>query len=81
MPTSEEVYAQLILRGIMPTDAERIVEDVRNRDYMLLLPGEAEMAAIFSEADIAGDLEWIFYTPDIPNEFRRMWTATEWEGD
>lgn len=76
MPTPEQAYQQLVRRGIMPTDAQRIVDRVAAREDALITQGEAELVAIFSPEDVEADKLWIFYTPDIPDAYRRLWTAT-----
>ena len=59
----------------MPSEAETIVQDVDSREGRLLSPGESVLAAIQDETTAAVDQLWVFYTPDIPDEYRRLWTA------
>ena len=75
MPTSEQRVQQLILRGILPTEAERIVADTDERDGALLTISEAALLAIDDEASRQADKLWPLWTPDIPNKYRRLWTA------
>lgn len=73
--TPENRIRQLILRGVMPSEAEQIVQTVEERQGRLLSPTENGLAALQDETTAAVDLLWVFYTPDIPDKYRRLWTA------
>lgn len=75
MPTSEQRIQQLILRGILPTEAEQIVADTDARDGALLTANEAALLAADDDASRQADKLWPIWTPDIPNRHRRLWTA------
>lgn len=73
--TPETRIRQLVRRGVMPSEAEAIVHDVDSREGRLLSPTENGLAALQDETTAAVDQLWVFYTPDIPDEYRRLWTA------
>lgn len=75
MPTSEQRILQLILRGILPTEAEQIVANTDARDGALLTANEAALLAADDDASRQADKLWPLWTPDIPNKYRRLWTA------
>ena len=75
MPSREQVYQLLVLRGLLPTDAWRIVQDVEDREFSVLSPGEAEMSALLAGETPDLDRLLVLVTPDIPDEFRRLWAA------
>jgi len=75
MPTPEERVQQLILRGLMPTDAEAVVRDTDERNGQLLIGSEASLLANISQDDVDKDALWVFYTPDVPAQYKRLWTA------
>lgn len=74
--TAEQRIAQLVLRGILPTDAERIVaENVANGDR-LLPTNETSALADTGPAEAAHDRLWWFYNPAVEERFRRLLSAT-----
>ena len=75
MPTPDERIQQLILRGILPSEAEQIVADTDAREGALLAGSETTLLAIDDEASRQTDKLWPLWTPDIPNQYRRLWTA------
>ena len=75
MPTPEQRIQQLILRGILPTEAERIVSETDARSGALFTASEAALFAVDDEAAQALDKVWPLWTPDIPDKYRRLWTA------
>lgn len=73
--TVEQRIAQLVTRGILPTDAERIVaENVANGDR-LLTASEAAVLADTGPAEAAHDRLWWFYNPAVEERFRRLLSA------
>ena len=75
MPTPEQRIQQLILRGILPTEAEQIVADTDARSGALLTASEAALFALDDDASRQADKLWPLWTPDIPDRYRRLWTA------
>ena len=75
MLTPEQRIQQLILRGILPTEAEQIVANTDARDGALLTANEAALLAADDDASRQADKLWPLWTPDIPNKYRRLWTA------
>jgi len=75
MPTSEERVQQLILRGLMPTDAEAVVRQSDERNGQLLTDSEAALLANVTQDQVDQDALWVFYTPDVPAQYKRLWTA------
>lgn len=74
--TVEQRIAQLVTRGLLPTDAERIVsENVANGDR-LLTASEAAAFADTGPAEAAHDRLWWFYNPAVEERFRRLLNAT-----
>ena len=74
-PTSEQRTQQLILRGILPTEAEQIVANTDARNGALFTESEAQVFALDDDASRQADKMWPLWTPDIPNRYRRLWTA------
>jgi hypothetical protein len=81
MPTAEERVQQLILRGLMPTDAERVVRDTDERNGQLLSDSEAALLANVTQDQVDQDALWVFYTPDVPVQYKRLWTARRIQAD
>lgn len=75
MPTPEQRIQQLILRGILPTEAEQIVADTDARDGALLTANEAALLTVDDDTSRQADRLWPLWTPDIANRYRRLWTA------
>lgn len=75
MPTPDERIQALVARGVMPTEAERIVADSDAREGRLLTGVEAETLAIPDDAGMQADRLWPYFTPDIPTKYKRLWTA------
>ena len=76
-PSSEERIQALLARGVMPSDATAIIRDTDARDGKILSESEAELLAISTDATIESDLLWIYWTPDIPTEYKRLWSAQD----
>lgn len=76
-PNSEQRTQALIARGIMPTEAEQIVRDVDARAGQMLSESEAELLAISTDVTVEADRIWILWTPDIPIEYKRLWSAQD----
>ena len=74
-PTPEQRVRQLILRGIMPSDAERIVAEVDAVGRRLMLPGERDAAAVVTEADQERARNWWLYSVDVPTKYKRILSA------
>lgn len=81
MPTSEERVQRLILRGMMPTDAEAVVKDTDERSGELLTGSEAALLVAIAQDQVDQDAMWVFYTPDVPPQFKRLWTARRIQAD
>jgi len=81
MPTSEERVQRLILRGLMPTDAEAVVRQTDERQGELLTGSEAMLASTITQEQVDQDALWVFWTPDISNRYRRLWTARRIEAN
>jgi hypothetical protein len=75
MPTAEERVQQLILRGLMPTDAEAVVRQTDERQGELLTGSEAMLASTITQEQVDQDALWVFWTPDVPAQYKRLWTA------
>lgn len=75
--TSEERVQALIKRGIMPTEAERIVLLNDDEDQEMVDVLTSVLATVWTERKLEADELWIMWTPDIPNAYRRMWTARQ----
>lgn len=75
MPTREARIAALVKRGVMPATAEQIVSDVDDNGGRLLTPGEAQALAVVTDADIERARHWWWYSPDVPQRWRRILDA------
>jgi hypothetical protein len=67
--------ARFLLRRIVPTDAEAVVRDTDERGGQLLTGSEAMILANITQEQVDQDALWVFYTPDVPPQFKRLWTA------
>ena len=76
-PNSEQRIQRLIARGIMPTEAEQIVREVDTREGQILSESEAELLAISTDVTVEADKVWILWTPDVPTEYKRLWSAQD----
>jgi hypothetical protein len=75
LPSREAQIAQLVLRGIMPSTAERAVSIAADNDWRIPSPNEAAWDAEITAADIErARLRW-YYSPDVPQRLRRILDA------
>jgi hypothetical protein len=76
-PTPEQRIRQLISRGIMPSEAERIVADVDARIGRLMTPEESDRVAAVGADAIMQARQWWYYSPLVPTRFKRLLDARE----
>lgn len=76
MATAEQRTRQLILRGLMPSEAERIVQECLEREGVLP-PGEAALEATVTDANIERARQVWYYSPDVPDRLRRILDARD----
>jgi hypothetical protein len=75
LPSREAQIAQLVLRGIMPSTAERAVDRAAANDWRIPPANEAAWDAEVTAADIERARMWWWYTPDVPQRLRRILDA------
>ena len=75
LPSREAQIAQLVLRGIMPSVAERIAAEAEADGERVTPPNEAAWRGEVTEADKEQARLWWYYTPDVPQRLRRILDA------
>lgn len=75
LPSREARIARLVLRGIMPSVAERVVTEAEDSGQRIMPPNEAAWQAEVTEADKEQARQWWYYTPDVPQRLRRILDA------
>lgn len=76
MPTPDERIATLVRLGFMPTEAERIVNEAEAHGPELYTADE--LAALDTQdMGIEATRLWWWYSPDVPQEFKRLLEAAD----
>jgi len=75
LPPRESRLRQLVLRGIMPSVAERIVAECEAVDQRLLSEDEAVALAEVTAADMEAARTWWWWAPDVPVSWKRLLDA------
>jgi hypothetical protein len=72
MAPHDEQVRQLIRRGLLPSQAERIVAQAAARDHQLLTPAQAVRQSTVTATDIEQARSWFYYSPAVPYAIKRM---------
>lgn len=75
LPAREKRIAQLVLRGIMPSVAERVVAECEDAGQQILTPAEAGWLADPQPGDAEQARLWWYWSPDVPTRLRRILDA------
>jgi len=75
LPSREARIARLVLRGVMPSVAERAVAEADANGQRIPNPNEAAWDAEITAADQEQAKLWWYYTPDVPTRLRRILDA------
>lgn len=73
----EQAYQVLIRAGMMPSDAQAVIDDARAAEQALPTEFDTAEDAIITEADQRESKTWWWFNPAVPREFKRILTAQE----
>lgn len=77
MATSREQVQFLIKVGLPPSTAAAIVAEAEQRLQKILNAREAPRAAAITPADLEAARSWWYYSPAVPNKWRRILDAQD----
>lgn len=78
MTDQEDAAYQILIRaGLMPDDAQKVLDAARAAEQAL--PTEFDIAedAQITEADQRESRTWYWFNPAVPQEYKRLLTASE----